>query len=251
VSLHLTNEPNQINYFRRIIKMAEPNFTDFNPIVKSKRLDNLTGKTFNRLQVISLYATDKSRQILWLCRCTCKTLTVTTGKYLRSSRVRSCGCLQRESVTKEINQRQILTPEMIAYNSAKGRCNNPNNEAFDNYGGRGIEFRFNSFKEFLSEVGNKPTPKHTIDRIDTDGHYEKGNIRWATFAEQARNRRSNFILKINGQSKPLCDWAESSGISANRITQRIRRHKWCAPCAISIPLQGFNSETTCLHKNKK
>ena len=67
------------------------------------------------------------------------------------------------------------TPEWFAYVTAKTRCTNPNVEAFKHYGGRGIEFRFTSFKEFLTEVGLKPEPKnlYSLDRIDNNGHYEK------------------------------------------------------------------------------
>lgn len=71
------------------------------------------------------------------------------------------------------------TPEYKSYSHAKSRCTNSNEDAFPHYGGRGIEFRFNSFEEFFSELGPKPEPKHkySVDRIDNDGHYEPGNVR--------------------------------------------------------------------------
>jgi hypothetical protein len=80
--------------------------------------------------------------------------------------------------------------EYHAYIHAKGRCTNPRDAAFHNYGGRGIEFRFESFLEFLTEVGERPSPKHSLDRYpDNNGHYEKGNLRWATRLQQNRNKR--------------------------------------------------------------
>ena len=84
------------------------------------------------------------------------------------------------------------TLEYKAYQNAKQRCTNPANKDFPDYGGRGIEFHFRSFEEFLAAVGPKPDPALTLDRIDNDGHYEASNCRWATRSEQRHNQRSSF-----------------------------------------------------------
>jgi len=81
------------------------------------------------------------------------------------------------------------TPEYRAYKAARTRCNNPNTEQWRDYGGRGIKFLFTSFEQFLAELGSKPSPKHTLDRINNDGHYAPGNVRWATRHEQKINQR--------------------------------------------------------------
>lgn len=73
---------------------------------------------------------------------------------------------------------------------AKSRCRNPNNKSFKNYGGRGIEFKFDSYDEFEKELGEKPIG-YTLDRINNNGHYEVGNIRWASKEDQNRNRRKH------------------------------------------------------------
>jgi hypothetical protein len=79
--------------------------------------------------------------------------------------------------------------EYQAFKNARARCTNPNFTLYKYWGGRGIEFRFATFKEFFDVIGPKPTPQHTLDRIDNDGHYEAGNVRWATMKEQAVSRR--------------------------------------------------------------
>jgi hypothetical protein len=84
------------------------------------------------------------------------------------------------------------TPEYVAYRSARKRCINPKTYNYKNYGGRGIEFRFESFGEFFAEVGPRPSPDHSIDRINNDGHYIAGNLRWSTRTEQMRNRRKGL-----------------------------------------------------------
>lgn len=88
------------------------------------------------------------------------------------------------------------TPEYAAFIAAKYRCTNPNGPDYVRYGGRGIEFRFSSFEEFLDALktednptGLRPSPELTLDRIDNDGHYEIGNVRWATWEQQCASRR--------------------------------------------------------------
>jgi len=81
------------------------------------------------------------------------------------------------------------TKEYWAFRQARNRCTNPSLISYKNYGGRGIEFRFDSFGQWYAALGPAPTPEHTVDRIDNDGHYEPGNVRWATREEQSKNQR--------------------------------------------------------------
>lgn len=107
----------------------------------------------------------------------------------------------------------------------KDRCLNPNHKSWHNYGGRGIKIckRWrHSFKNFLDDMGPKPSARHTIDRYpDKNGHYEPNNCRWATHKEQARNRRDNVLLTFKGQTKCLQEWSEELGIGLGTLCHRL------------------------------
>lgn len=82
------------------------------------------------------------------------------------------------------------TPEYRAYQGARQRCTNPKSASYEYYGGRGIQFKFQSFEEFFAHVGKRPSPQHSMDRYpNKNGHYKKGNVRWATRQQQIHNRR--------------------------------------------------------------
>lgn len=104
----------------------------------------------------------------------------------------------------------------------KARCNNHNNPKYSYYGGRGIKCLYVNFKEFLEDIGMSPTSLHTVDRIDNSKHYEKGNCKWATRAEQLRNTRRNIFITHMGETKILKDWAFKYGISYTTIIKRYR-----------------------------
>jgi hypothetical protein len=152
------------------------------------RLD-LTGNRFGRL-VVQSFAGLKSRTALWNCLCDCGISVVVRSGNLRRN-TRSCGCL-RKARAKQLNRTHGMThtPEFRAYVDARSRCVNRNAKCWPNYGGRGIEFRFTSFEQWVAELGPRPSPKHSVDRYpNNDGHYEPGNVRWATPKEQIQNQR--------------------------------------------------------------
>jgi hypothetical protein len=131
---------------------------------------------------------------MWNCICDCQGEAVVAGGNLKRGITRSCGCLLGETlVARNYRHGMSETPEYHSYLSAKGRCQNPKNHAYANYGGRGIKFRFEFFEEFFAAVGRKPSPEHTLDRINNEGNYESGNLRWSLPQEQVENRRIKRI----------------------------------------------------------
>lgn len=153
---------------------------------------NLTNQPFGKLTAL-FYAWSVKGKSVWLCACECGKLCFIKSNSLLTGNTESCGCVRSERVKKWNIDRSthgaIKTPEYWAYKGAKGRCTNTKNPSYPDYGRRGIEFRFTSFQEFLDVVGKRPSPLHSLDRIENDGHYERGNLRWATKEEQANNRR--------------------------------------------------------------
>lgn len=119
------------------------------------------------------------------------------------------------------------------------RCGNPRNASFENYGARGIRVCAawrDSFETFFAHVGRRPSPKHSLDRVDNDGNYEPGNVRWATPEQQQGNTRSNRIVEAFGERKILSDWARDRGIPLDTLWRRLTIWKWPPERALSTPV---------------
>lgn len=189
---------------------------------------DLTGQRFARLTVIER-AANRGRATQWLCQCECGTKKDVGAFSLRRGDSKSCGCLQAELNTIRATihgkcPRKGATPEYSTWRCLLQRALNPKNARFKDYGGRGIgvcqRWREN-FLNFLDDVGHRPTPNHSLDRIDNDKDYSPENCRWATRSEQQRNTRRSRMLTYEGETRCITEWSTIKGICEMTLHYRI------------------------------
>jgi hypothetical protein len=136
------------------------------------------------------------------------------------------------------------TPEYICWSGMIQRCTNPNDRGYVNYGARGImvcdPWRV-SFENFFADMGTRPSPGHSIDRIDVNGNYEPSNCRWATAKEQLRNTRFNRMITARGKTMCLASWCDISPVSRSLIKARLKLG-WSTESAIFTPKRGSRAE---------
>ncbi len=200
--------------------------------------DVVVGQKFGAWTVIGPSA-DASKV---MCRCDCGRTEHSVRLYdLKNAKSLMC---RRCSVTVSKTSHGAspygkASPEYNTWVHMIQSCHNPNNKDYKNYGGRGIEvceMWRESFEAFFLMVGKRPTLKHTIERIDSNGNYEPGNVRWATRAEQNVNTRSNVKLTIDGVTQTVSEWSRDSRCSVSMFTiyKRLDRG-WDAAKAVFTP----------------
>lgn len=206
-----------------------------------KGLFNLRGMVFGNLTVLRLLPYRHQKRRMWLCACTC--VSPQTGKpteiavrhdyLLHTNNPKThCGCLNRGLPTLHPREYHI-------WNSMIRRCTVPTQVAYKDYGGRGIKVCdrwIESFENFLTDVGKRPSPNHSLDRIDPDGNYElihsrTGNpqVRWATSKDQGRNKRNSLFLPHpkTGLRVPAAEVAEFLGVSYQVMRARyVKEGNW-------------------------
>ena len=192
---------------------------------------------FGRLTVVSRapdHIAERSgyKTVMWNCVCDCGNKTVTRGKCLTRGVTTSCGCYAREMMSKRASKHHGFGTRLYAvWNSMRQRCNNPNNKAYKNYGGRGISIcsewdDFAVFEQWARDTGyddDAPKGVCTLDRIDVNGNYCPSNCRWTTMREQTRNRRDTPYYTLDGETHDLKTWAELTGIKYETLWARHKR----------------------------
>lgn len=164
---------------------------------------SIVNQRFGRLVVLK-QATSVKGHSAWTCLCDCGVTKVIRGELLFNGSATSCGCYRRE-VGKKLGRASRMhgegtngkeTAEYRAWTSLRNRCVNPRHKSFCYYGARGIRVceRWDSYANFLADMGRRPSPKHSIDRINNDGDYCPANCRWATSSEQNSNLRREHTL---------------------------------------------------------
>lgn len=204
-----------------------------------KNAKDITGQRFGRLIALGPVGRTSHSEIMWLCQCDCGQTTIVRAASLRKTQ--SCGCLTREvAVALGTKHGMFDKPIYNVWVHITQRCTNPKNKSYKNYGGRGItvcDEWLNSFESFYGYVSSLPDygkEGYTIDRINNDGHYEIGNVKWSTATEQARNTRHNRLLTFNGKTQCVTAWEDEMGLNRHQIYWRLHKG-WSADKAISTP----------------
>jgi hypothetical protein len=176
----------------------------------------------------------------YACVCACGYKQNIKGADLKKGKSRMCRyCAREQAPGTKHGMRN--TSEYNTWVHMIQRCHNPNNKDYPNYGGRGIivcDMWRESFEAFYMTIGPKTTPEHTIERIDTNGNYAPGNVKWATRTEQNRNQRSNVNLTIGDVTKSVSEWSldEDCPVSKFTIFKRLDRG-WGPRRAVFEPSQ--------------
>lgn len=180
----------------------------------------VVGATFGEWLVQAEAPRKKDRR--WRCLCSCGRVKDVYQYNLLSGVSRSCG---GHKTPWNAGQGVGNAPIGACWRNMMARCTNPAVREYKNYGGRGISVHpeWHDFAVFSAEVGPHPGPGWTLDRTENAGNYQPGNVRWATRAEQARNKRSNRLVTFKGRTQCVQDWALELGVTGNHLYRRVRR----------------------------
>lgn len=187
------------------------------------------GQRYGRL--VSIGASFRMCGRSWqVCQCDCGDISVKSVSHLRQGTCTSCGCAQKDGMRARSSRHgKTNTPEFTAWSAMKLRCSPKNKNTLKHYAARGIkicnrwlEANGQGFLNFLADMGERPSPLHSLDRVDNDGDYCPENCRWATRSQQTRNRRCGLYLEYNGKRQTLADWAEEMDIRYSVVFQRYK-----------------------------
>lgn len=190
---------------------------------------SLAGQEFGRLTVIEEVGRSVDRSVEWLCRCTCGQTTLASAANLRRGSKKSCGCLKNElTAARNLARRKHGMHGTRIYRiwaAMIKRTTSPNADNYQRYGGRGIQVcdQWRTFENFYADMGPSYGDGLSIDRIDNDGHYEPGNVRWATPAEQTRNRSVSVWIEWRGHRLICTEWADQLGLGRGALRRRLLR----------------------------
>lgn len=190
------------------------------------KFKDITGQKFSKLTVLYKLHNyhNKNKENIWLCVCDCGNLIEVRGSNLRGENTKSCGCLQKEAVTKHKHCKDRL---YNIYYGMKDRCCNKKNKAYKRYGERGVTIcdewlsNFETFYDWSMSHGYNDTL--TIDRIDNNKGYSPDNCRWVDRKTQQRNRRTAINITIDGETRCLSEWCELLNVSYNKVWKRLHR----------------------------
>lgn len=196
---------------------------------------NAAGKVFGLLTAVEMSHRLPCGHSVWRCVCSCGKEVLVRWGNLRAGNTKSCGCLSSKSrVESNKKHGKYGTPTYISWAGMKSRCNNPNNEFYSDYGGRGISVcsEWCEFDAFYRDMGDRPSGK-SLERLDVNGNYCPENCVWATAEQQARNTRRNRFVKVGDKSMTHAEFERSVGLYPGAIYDRLRRG-WSIEEALTV-----------------
>lgn len=208
------------------------------------KIKNRIGKRYGRLTVLAqapskAYGEKRQKFSMWECQCDCGKIVVVRGGSLQDSNTLSCGCVHRERLVQCATKHGYArSPFNNIYQGMMQRCYNPKSGCYHSYGKRGIRVckRWHKFENFLKDMIGGFRLGLTLERENVNKGYNPENCRWATWGEQALNRRSTRWIEYRGKRKPLAVWAREANLKPSIIVNRINRG-WPLGRALTLPIQ--------------
>lgn len=200
----------------------------------------LTGLKFGHLTAIQMSIVPKygKNKIFYLCNCDCGNHATVAAGNLITGNSKTCGMCYLSHLNRGTHRKR-QSREYAIWCAMKRRCTNSTVKEYSHYGGRGISVCdrwLNSFENFYADMGDRPSEKHSIDRIDTNGNYEPSNCRWASMKEQQRNRRDNVMLIHQGKCMCVSAWAEELSLPIDALYARLKKG-WSIPKALETKIR--------------
>lgn len=193
------------------------------------RRQNLHGQRFGSLVVVKLAPRGQCANAQWVCKCDCGQEVIRRGDRLRSGRSTMCcinGHHPQAIDPADSRAREALYPsEYSSWQHLRDRCNNPQHERYPHYGGRGIKVcaQWSDFSVFLADMGRKPGPKWSIERIDVNGNYEPGNCKWLPLSEQQENTTRTIMVDTVLGPMRLKAYADAVRMPYQVLYQRLKK----------------------------
>ena len=203
-------------------------------LVSTKAKAVRVGDSFGRLVVEAVGQIPKTYKYYAVCRCLCGTTKAVRFDSLINGAISSCGCLQKERSTTHGCH---ASGHYGRWRNMIDRCHNEESSSYPDYGGRGIKVcqRWHDIRNFVADLPDGYRKGLEIDRIDNDGNYEPGNVRWATRGQNCDNRRTGRPVTHDGKTQSVTRWAEGAGLPAGTISTRIDDLGWSVQDALTTP----------------
>lgn len=211
-------------------------------VLSGRQVDLRGSPPFERLSVIAYAGQTKNHTSLWLCRCSCGNMCLANSRSLKIGSIRSCGCILKEMASKLSYKhghasKGMNTPEYKTWSWMISRCENPNATHYEYYGGRGIRICKgwrDDYVKFFTDMGYRPSDRHSIDRLHNEGNYSCGhcdecvanswpaNCKWSTDEEQQRNTRRSRLVEYKGRMLSVSQLSKLPECSVNFYTIKSR-----------------------------